>query len=128
MAAWEDRLELRGMRFRARHGVHPEEKERPQSWEIDVVLQADLSRPAATDELTDTVDYAAVHALVREIVEGPPVDLIETLAGRIAAAVLDATPVGLVGAVEVRLRKPQAPLPGAALETVEVTLVRRRAG
>jgi 7,8-dihydroneopterin aldolase/epimerase/oxygenase len=113
------------MRFMARHGMLPHEKVEPQPFEIDVVLHADLARASETDALDDTVDYAALHELVGSIVEGPSFELIEALAGAIARAVLAATDSKLVDAVEVRVRKPQAPLDGP-LETVEAALFRRR--
>lgn len=120
-----DRLSLIGMRFTARHGVLPHEKVEPQPFEVDLILHADLSAAAASDALADTVDYGGLQALVAAIVTGPSVDLIETLAGRIASATLEATDARLVGAVEVRVRKPQAPLDGE-IETVEVAVVRQR--
>jgi dihydroneopterin aldolase len=122
---YPDRLTLRGMRFSARHGVLPHEKVEPQPFEVDVILHADLARASETDVLGDTIDYSALHELVGAIVTGPPFDLIEALAGAIARAVLAATDPGLVDAVEVRVRKPQAPL-GGELDTVEATLFRRR--
>jgi dihydroneopterin aldolase len=123
---YPDRLELRGMRFSARHGVNPEEKERDQPFEVDLVLIAALGVAAERDDLAATVDYAGMFDLVTAIVSGPSVDLIETLAARIASRVLDATDPALVDGVEVRVRKPEAPLPGP-FETVEVTIERRRA-
>jgi dihydroneopterin aldolase len=125
MTSHPDRLSLLGMRFTARHGVLAHEKVEPQPFEVDLVLHADLSAPAASDALADTVDYAGLHELVGRIVTGPSFDLIEALAGSIASAALEATDPRLVEAVEVRVRKPQAPLDGE-LETVEVALVRRR--
>jgi dihydroneopterin aldolase len=122
---YPDRLALRGMRFDARHGVLPHEKVEPQPFEVDVILHADLARAAETDALEDTVDYSAISQLVGTIVTGPSFDLIEGLAGAIASAVLAATEPALVGAVEVRVRKPEAPLE-AELDTVEAALVRRR--
>jgi dihydroneopterin aldolase len=120
-----DRLSLRGMRFSARHGVLPREKVEAQPFEVDVVLHANLALAAQTDALEDTVDYSALHELVGAIVTGPPFELIEALAGAIARGVLAATDPELVDAVEVRVRKPQAPL-GGELETVEAALFRRR--
>ena len=123
---YADRLELRGMRFSARHGVNADEKERAQPFEVDLVLLADLSVPAAGDELAATVDYSGLYDLVTAILTGPSFDLIEALAGAIARAVLEATDPALVDGVEVRVRKPEAPLPGP-LETVQATIVRHRA-
>lgn len=122
-----DRLSLLGMRFSARHGVLAHEKVEPQPFEVDVVLHADLSRSAESDALADTVDYSALHELVGAIVTGPSFDLIEALAGAIARAVLAATDPAVVDAVEVRVRKPEAPLDGE-LDTVEAALFRRRLG
>ena len=117
-----DRITLRGMRFLGRHGVELEERMEPQPFDVDVILRGDLSAAAASDDLADTVDYSAVFTLVGEVVEGRSYRLIEALAGAIADAVLAAQPID---DVEVRVRKPTAPLPGA-FETVEVRLRRRR--
>jgi 7,8-dihydroneopterin aldolase/epimerase/oxygenase len=123
---YPDRLELRGMRFSARHGADPDEKERDQPFEVDLVLLADLRNAAERDDLAATIDYAGLFDLVATIMTGPSVDLIETLAATIAGRVLDTTDPALVGGVEVRVRKPAAPLPGP-FDTVEATIVRRRA-
>ena len=123
--AYRDRLSLLDMRFEARHGVHAHEKEIPQPFEVDLVLRADLAVPAASDTLESTVDYGGLYDLVREIVEGPSFDLIEALAGAIAGSVLAATDPALVDEVEVRVRKPKAPIDGA-FDTVEAALIRRR--
>jgi dihydroneopterin aldolase len=123
--AFPDRLSLLGMRFDARHGVRPDEKVTSQPFEVDLVLRADLAAAAERDELAATVDYGGLYELVRGIVEGPSRDLIEALAGSIASAVLEATDPALVDAVEVRVRKPKAPIDGA-FDTVQVALTRRR--
>jgi dihydroneopterin aldolase len=122
-----DRITLRGMRFLGRHGVTLEERLEPQPIEVDVELETDLSAAAASDELADTIDYAGVFELARGIVEERSFRLIEALAGEVADAVLSARGDGhpRLASVEVRVRKPQAPLPGT-FETVEVS-VRRSA-
>ncbi len=124
---YPDRLSLMGMRFMARHGVLAHEKIETQVFEVDLVLHADLADAAERDELEATVDYAALFDLVRALVEGPSVNLVEALAGRIAAAVLAATDPRLVTAVEVRVRKPDAPIDGT-FDTVEVAITRGRGG
>jgi dihydroneopterin aldolase len=108
------------MRFLARHGVTLEERLEPQPFEVDVDLWADLSAAEASDELADTIDYSAIFATVGRIVEGESFRLIEALAGRIASAALESSGAARV---EVRVRKPRAPLPGA-FETVEVAVSR----
>ena len=120
-----DRLSLLGMRFEAMHGVLASEKVDAQPFEVDVVLHADLDDAARTDALDDTIDYRGLHELVDSIVTGPSFELIEELAGAIARAVLAGTDPRIVGAVVVRVRKPEAPLPGP-LDTVEAALLRRR--
>jgi dihydroneopterin aldolase len=119
-----DRIIVRGMRFLGRHGVGAAEREEPQPFEVDLVLRLDLSRAAASDDLAATIDYAALFELARSIVEERSFHLIEALAGAIADAVLAGHPVD---DVEVRVRKPKAPLPGA-FETVEARIRRRRSG
>ena len=104
-----------------------EEQVTAQPFEVDLVLHADLGEAAERDDLAATADYAALFELVRTIVEGTSHQLIEALAGSIARAVLAATPPAVVGAVEVRVRKPDAPIDGT-FETVEAALLRRRAG
>lgn len=117
-----DRITLRGMRFMGRHGVTVEERAEAQPFEVDLALVLDLSHAAASDNLADTVDYAAAFTVAHRIVEGRSFQLLEALAGAIAEGVLGALPVE---EVEVRVRKPKAPLPGA-FETVEVRIRRRR--
>ena len=120
-----DRLSLVGMRFSGRHGVLPHEKVDAQPFEVDLVLHTDLRAAGESDDLADTTDYGSLFDLTRAIVEGRSFGLIEALAAAIARAVLAATDVALVEGVEVRVRKPKAPLSGA-FETVEVAIVRRR--
>ncbi|MEO6058533.1 MAG: dihydroneopterin aldolase [Candidatus Limnocylindria bacterium] len=117
-----DRITLRGMRFAGRHGALPGEQLTPQPFEVDIVVVMDLTPAAASDDLADTVDYAALFNLARSIVEDRSFRLIEAMAGAIADAVLAAYGVN---EVEVAVRKPQAPLPGE-FETVEVRMRRCR--
>lgn len=113
------------MRFLGRHGVLPEEKVTAQPFEVDLVLHAHLADAAERDDLAATVDYAALFDAVRAIVEGPSRDLIEAVAGAIATTILAATPSEIVEAVEVRVRKPEAPIDGS-FDTVEAAVLRRR--
>ncbi len=117
-----DRITLGGMQFVGRHGVTDQERAEAQPFEVDLLVRLELSTPARTDDLADTVDYGALFKLTREVVEGPSFHLLEALAAAIADAVLAAHPVD---DVEVRVRKPKAPLPGA-FEIAEVRIRRRR--
>ena len=102
-----DRIEIRGLTARGRHGVFEDERRYGQPFVVDVVLERDLSTPAATDALGDTVDYGTLAQRVAEAVETTRFDLIEALAGHIADLAL-ADPS--VDAVEVRIAKPEAPV------------------
>jgi len=124
VARVSDQITLRGMRFLGHHGVSLAERMEPQPFEVDVILTVDLSAAAASDELADTVDYSAIFELVRGIVEEGSFRLIEALGGAIAAKIVDTF---TLEEVEVAVRKPKAPLPGA-FETVEVRLRRPGGG
>jgi 7,8-dihydroneopterin aldolase/epimerase/oxygenase len=117
-----DRVVLRGLRGRGRHGVLAHERAEGQTFLVDVVLGLDTRPAAAADDLARTVDYGMVAARVVGIVEGEPVNLIETLAERIADACLAEPPVG---EVEVTVHKPEAPIK-VPFEDVSVTVSRSR--
>lgn len=117
-----DRIALRGLRAWGRHGVLAAERERGQTFVVDVVLAVDTRDAAAADDLDHTVDYAALALAVTTLVEGDPVDLLETLAARIAAHALQQP---LVEEVEVTVHKPEAPLP-VPFDDVTVTITRSR--
>ncbi|MCM3660243.1 2-amino-4-hydroxy-6-hydroxymethyldihydropteridine diphosphokinase [Georgenia satyanarayanai] len=103
-----DRITLTGLRARGRHGVLAAERELGQEFSADVVLHLDTRAAAAGDDLTRTVNYAEVAREVVDVLAGPPVDLVETVAATIAERVL-AHPRVL--AVDVTVHKPQAPVP-----------------
>lgn len=117
-----DRIELRGLRVRGYHGVLPDERRDGQLFAVDVVLETDVSAAADNDDLAQTVDYAQVARQVEAIVAGPPVDLIETVAVRVADACLRHSGVS---AVEVAVHKPQAPI-GLPFDDVVVRVRRTR--
>jgi dihydroneopterin aldolase len=118
-----DRIEIRGLRVRGHHGVLPEERRDGQEFVIDVALTVDTRPAAASDDLAQTVDYADLARRLAEVVSGEPVDLVETLAQRLADVCLSD---GRVAATEVRVHKPQAPV-GLPVEDVVVTISRSRA-
>ncbi len=103
-----DRISLLGLRAFGRHGVGDHERRDGQEFVVDAVLWLDTRPAAAADDLSLTVDYAAVAGTLAGIVSGEPVALIETLAERLAAACLPAHPA--VREVEITVHKPHAPL------------------
>lgn len=118
-----DRIEIRGLRVQGHHGVLDSERRDGQTFAVDIALETDISAAAASDDLAQTVDYAVVAKRVASIVGGEPVDLIETLAARIADACLVEA---RVTAVEVAVHKPEAPV-GVPFDDVVVTIRRERA-
>lgn len=119
----EDRIILQGMVFYGYHGVNPEERELGQRFVVDLELEKDLSAAGLSDDLTQTVNYASAYKLAREVVEGQPCNLIETVAERLATALLSRLPID---GVRVRVRKPWAPVKGSVLDSVAVEIVRKR--
>ncbi len=115
-----DRIALRGLRVRGFHGVLQGEREQGQDFLVDAVLHVDVREAAASDDLDDTVDYGTLALRLAEVVAGPPVDLLETLAERLARTCLQDP---RVGTAEVTVHKPSAPVP-LAFEDVSVTVVR----
>jgi 7,8-dihydroneopterin aldolase/epimerase/oxygenase len=115
-----DRIELRGLRVRGRHGVFDHERRDGQDFVVDVTVWMELAAAAVSDDLADTVDYGALAQLAADVVAGPPRNLIETVAAEIADAVMSDE---RLHAVEVVVHKPDAPIP---LTFADVAVVARR--
>jgi dihydroneopterin aldolase len=118
-----DRIELRGLRARGHHGVFDHERRDGQEFVVDAILDVDTRPAAASDELSDTVDYGGLASALHAAVEGEAVNLIETLAERLAQICL-ADP--RVVAATVTVHKPHAPIPHAFAD-VSVSIRRERA-
>lgn len=113
---------MRGLEFYGYHGTLAAEQELGQRFVLDLEMALDLRRAGKSDDLAHTVNYAAVYRLVAEMVQARRYRLLEAVAEAVAGAVLDRFPVD---EVRVRVRKPQAPLPGH-FGYVAVEIVRRR--
>lgn len=117
-----DRIVLRGLRAVGHHGVFDHERRDGQEFRVDVALSVDTEKAGTSDDLLATVDYGALSSALVAVIQGEPVNLIETLAHRLAAACL-ADP--LVADVEVTVHKPNAPIPHE-FDDVAVTIRRAR--
>jgi dihydroneopterin aldolase len=113
-------IELLGILAVGRHGVLPEEQRRGQPFEVDLRLHVDVAAAAASDQLSDTIDYALVAEAVVRTVELESFQLLERLADRIAGMCLSAGPVR---SVEVTVRKLRPPVP-VQVRTVGITVRR----
>jgi dihydroneopterin aldolase len=115
-----DRIALRGLAVRGRHGVYDFERREGQDFVVDVEVELDLHAAAASDDVADTVHYGELAGALAEVIAGEPVQLIETLAQRLADVCLaDAR----VAAATVTVHKPQAPIP---LQFADVAVTIRR--
>ena len=117
-----DVLRILGIEVFAHHGVFDHERRDGQTFTIDLELGVDTRPAAASDDLRHTVDYGSLVDHVVGEVSRDPVDLIETLAQRIAdACLLD----GRVEWARVTVHKPDAPIQ-ATFSDVQLTITRRR--
>ncbi len=115
-----DAIRLTGLRVRGHHGVLAEERRDGQEFVVDAVLWLDLRPAAGSDDVADTVHYGELATRLADVVAGEPVDLIETLAQRLAEVCL-ADP--RVTRTRVTVHKPAAPIP-LTFEDVSVTVER----
>jgi dihydroneopterin aldolase len=117
-----DEMTIRGIECFGRHGVFEFERREGQTFVVDLTLGLDTAPAARSDDLRDTVDYGSLTTAVKSAVEHDPVDLIETLAQRIAdVCLLDAR----VQWVRVTVHKPDAPI-DATFADVALTITRTR--
>ena len=99
----ELRLRLSGIRLTGSHGVHPEEREHGNRFEVDVEVVCASVDAVETDDLKDTIDYQGIGDIVRELNSRQTFNLIESFAGTIANALL--TKYDAISAVTVRVSK-----------------------
>ena len=119
-----DHITLRGLVFYGYHGVNEEETRLGQRFGVDLTVWLDLEAAARSDDVADTVSYAALYKLVRAEVEGEPSKLLEHLAARILRGVLLSD--RRIERVRVVLTKPNPPLKGSALGEAAVSMERGR--
>ena len=117
-----DELTVSGIECLGHHGVFEFERTEGQLFVVDLTLGLDTGSAAASDDLRDTVDYGSLVARVKAAVETDPVDLIETLAQRVADVCLSDDRVGYA---KVTVHKPTAPIE-ATFSDVALTITRKR--
>ena len=111
------RLILSGLTGFGYHGNNPAERKFGQTFAVDLEVTLDTQRAAASDRIDDTLSYPILEKMARKILEGEPANLLETVAERIAAAILKQPRV-----VEVTVRVSKSPpLPNLNTFTVEIT-------
>ncbi|KAM7258695.1 hypothetical protein ACFE04_014436 [Oxalis oulophora] len=105
-----DKLILRGLMFHGYHGVKPEENKLGQKFLIDVDAWMDLRKPGLSDDIAHTLSYTDIYRIVKEVVEGPPRNLLESVAQLIASTTLAKHPQ--VSAIRVKVGKPHVAVVG----------------
>lgn len=118
-----DRIELKGLKFHANHGVLEHETEFGQAFSLDITCWLGFAGAAKDDDLTQTVNYAELAETALRIATGTPRQLIETVAVEIAETAMRS--YDALHAVEVTLHKPNAPIP-AVFDDVAVVARRSR--
>ncbi|MBI1758735.1 MAG: dihydroneopterin aldolase [Actinobacteria bacterium] len=103
-----DSIRLTGLRVTGHHGVYPEERRDGQPFVVDVELELDLAVAGRTDDVRDTIHYGQLAERLAAVVAGDPVNLLETLAERLAGVCLADR---RVAACAVTVHKPAAPIP-----------------
>ena len=119
-----DTISLVGIVVYGYHGARPEERSLGQRFVIDVDLDIDLRKPCASDDLADTVNYSEVYQVVNDVIGGHSVNLLETLARRIADSVLSG--FSQVNVAHVRIAKPGVAIAGAILRESAIRVTRSR--
>lgn len=101
---------IKGLNVKGCHGVLEQEKTCPQRFVVDMSLTVSDERAAWSDELSDTVNYAAVCERITAVIEKESYCLIERLAGRLTEAIFEAFPA--VSKIEVTVKKINPPMVG----------------
>lgn len=105
-----DKIYLSEMEFYGYHGVFAEETKLGQPFIVDVELSLSLQEAGQNDDLLSTVNYAEVYEITKRIVEGPPFQLIETVAEKIATEIL--ATFSIVQQCKIKVMKPNPPIQG----------------
>jgi dihydroneopterin aldolase len=118
-----DKIHLKKMIFYGYHGVFPEETKLGQRFAVDLTVEVDLSEAGKSDRLEDSINYAELYQICKDVVEGKPFKLVEAVAEKIAAEVLEN--YNAVALCHVTVIKPDPPIPGH-YESVAVEITRSR--
>ncbi|ALX49423.1 dihydroneopterin aldolase [Lentibacillus amyloliquefaciens] len=118
-----DKILLNQMAFYGYHGLFPEETKLGQRFVVDAELMLDLQKSSRSDDMNDSIDYGEIYNVVKEIVEGKPKNLVETIAEQIADELFRS--FDLLEACQLKVTKPDPPIPGH-YQSVAVEIYRER--
>lgn len=117
-----DRITIERLHVRGYHGVFDHERQDGQDFFIDAEVWLDTRASAASDDIDDTLHYGHLMRALYEVAAGEPVDLLETLAERLAAVTLSYPGPQ---AVRITVHKPKAPVK-LRFDDVSVSVLRFR--
>ncbi|KAL2345320.1 hypothetical protein Fmac_006605 [Flemingia macrophylla] len=120
---WGDKLILRGLSFHGFHGVKLEERNLGQKFLVDIDAWMDLKKAGKSDQLTNTVSYTDIYGIAKEVLEGSPYNLLESVAQKIAITTLSKHKE--ISAVRVKVGKPHVAVRGP-VDYLGVEILRRR--
>lgn len=116
------RVALEGLEFHAYHGVYPHERSSGNKFEVDILVDTEFSDSAFRDELSGTINYEELYAIVKTEMEKPS-KLLETVSHAIAEKTL--ATFGDAISVEVKISKFNPPIGGVCKKAV-VTVAKAR--
>ncbi|KAG2317996.1 hypothetical protein Bca4012_069034 [Brassica carinata] len=119
-----DKLILKGLKFYGYHGAIPEEKTLGQMFLVDIDAWVSLKKAGESDNLDDTISYVDIFSIAKEVVEGSPRNLLETVAELIASRTLETFP--RITAVRVNVSKPNVALIKTTIDYLGVEIFRQR--
>ncbi|HCG90216.1 MAG TPA: dihydroneopterin aldolase [Dehalococcoidia bacterium] len=117
----QDQISLTKIEFYGYHGVHPEENILGQRFSVDLTVTHDLSSAGQTDDINKTISYSLLYKLTKQIIEGAPHKLLESVAESVAQAILSNTPAN---SITIKLSKMHPPIKGAKLESASIQISR----
>ncbi len=113
---------LEGLEFHAYHGVYPHERSSGNKFEVDIKVDTEFSPSAFHDDLSGTINYEDLYALIRNVMD-QPAKLLETVGHSIAEKTLESFPIAI--RVEVRISKFNPPI-GGVCRKATVLVMRER--
>lgn len=117
-----DKIQVKGLKVFAHHGVYPEESAQGQNFYVSATLDVDTRAAGLSDDLDASVDYGDLCLFIDRYMKKNTFKLLETVTENLAREILHRYP--LVKSVEVSVSKPQAPIP-LPFEDVSVTIQRK---
>ena len=113
----ESTIRILGAQVYAHHGVGAAEQELGGRYSFDLEITMDISKPATTDDLSDTIDYVTAYEIAHDVIVNTKRRLLESIVSQVTAAILEKFSSALT--VTIRLQKLRPPITGV-LEAIEM--------